>query len=42
VDYVGATNVGMQAVLFDVAGTYRERDFPRVESLPALEHWLKQ
>ncbi len=42
VDYVGATNAGMQAVLFDVAGTYREHDFPRVESLAALENWLKQ
>jgi HAD superfamily hydrolase (TIGR01509 family) len=42
VDYVGATNAGMQAVLFDVAGTYRERELPRVESLAALENWLKQ
>jgi putative hydrolase of the HAD superfamily len=42
VDYVGATNMGMQAVLFDVAGTYREHGFPRVESLAALEHWLNQ
>ena len=25
VDYVGARNAGMQAVLFDVAGAYRER-----------------
>ena len=25
VDYVGATNAGMQAILFDVAGAYRER-----------------
>ena len=42
VDYVGARNAGMQAVLFDVAGAYRERGFPRVESLAALEDWLKQ
>ena len=42
VDYVGARNAGMQAVLFDVAGTYRDRDFPRVESLAELEIWLKQ
>jgi HAD superfamily hydrolase (TIGR01509 family) len=42
VDYVGARNAGMQAVLFDVAGAYREREFPRVESLTALEDWLKQ
>jgi HAD superfamily hydrolase (TIGR01549 family) len=41
VDYVGARNIGMQAVLFDVAGAYRGRDFPRVESLEALEIWLK-
>lgn len=42
VDYVGARKAGMQAVLFDVAGAYRERDFPRVESLADLEGWLKQ
>lgn len=42
VDYVGARNAGMQAVLFDVAGAYREREFPRVESLAALEDWLKR
>ena len=40
VDYVGAHNAGMQAVLFDVAGAYREREFPRVESLHELETWL--
>jgi HAD superfamily hydrolase (TIGR01549 family) len=42
VDYVGARNAGMDAVLFDVAGTYREREFPRVESLVELENWLKK
>ncbi len=42
VDYVGATNAGMQAVLFDVAGAYRDQEFPRVESLAGLEQWLKQ
>jgi HAD superfamily hydrolase (TIGR01509 family) len=42
VDYAGAVNVGMQAVLFDVAGTYREGTFPRVESLTELEGWLQQ
>ncbi len=41
VDYVGARNAGMQAVLFDVAGTYREQEHPRVESLAELECWLK-
>ncbi|HEV3510447.1 MAG TPA: HAD family hydrolase [Candidatus Sulfotelmatobacter sp.] len=42
VDYLGARNAGMQAVVFDVAGTYRGRDFPRVESLDQLEIWLNQ
>src|SRR5271169_4285340 len=42
VDYVGARNAGMQAVLFDVSGAYREGQFPRVESLAGLEDWLKQ
>jgi len=42
VDYVGATQAGMQAVLFDVSGAYREREFPRVESLMALERWLQE
>lgn len=36
VDYRGATRVGMQAVLFDVAGAYREKGLPRVESLEEL------
>ena len=40
VDYVGATNAGMQAVLFDVAGAYGGLDLPRVESLAELEAWL--
>jgi HAD superfamily hydrolase (TIGR01509 family) len=42
VDYVGATSVGMQAVLFDVAGAYKDRGVPRVEFLEQLEAWLKQ
>lgn len=42
VDYLGATSAGMQAVVFDVSGAYRGRDFPRVESLAALETWLRQ
>jgi putative hydrolase of the HAD superfamily len=42
VDYVGARNAGMQAVLFDVAGAYRGREFARVESLNELETWLNQ
>jgi putative hydrolase of the HAD superfamily len=41
VDYMGATEVGMQAVLFDVAGAYK--DFvPRVESLEELEMALEE
>jgi putative hydrolase of the HAD superfamily len=42
VDYLGARNAGMDAVLFDVAGAYRDRDLPRVESLEQLEGWLQQ
>jgi putative hydrolase of the HAD superfamily len=42
VDYVGARNAGMQAVLFDVAGAYRESEFPRVQSLAELEAWLQK
>lgn len=37
VDYLGATKTGMQAILFDVAGAYRDRGLPRVESLEELE-----
>jgi HAD superfamily hydrolase (TIGR01509 family) len=40
IDYVGARNAGMQAVLFDVAGAYRGRDLPAVQSLKELETWL--
>jgi putative hydrolase of the HAD superfamily len=42
VDYVGARNAGMQAVLFDIARTYNDQDLPRVESMAELETWLKQ
>ncbi len=37
VDYLGATAVGMRAMLFDVCGAYRGREWPRVESLEELE-----
>jgi len=37
VDYLGATGVGMQAILFDVAGAYRQDGLPRVASLEELE-----
>ena len=42
VDYVGARNAGMDAVLFDVPGAYRGRGLPRVESMNGLEDWLAQ
>jgi len=38
VDYLGATGAGMQALLFDISGAYRESGLPRVESLEELEH----
>jgi len=41
IDYVGARNAGMQAVLFDVAGAYSDQGHPRVESLTELERWLQ-
>ncbi len=41
VDYVGACDAGMQAVLFDLAGAYRDREVPRVESLAQFETWLR-
>jgi putative hydrolase of the HAD superfamily len=37
VDYVGATRAGMQAVLMDYPGAYRERGVPRVGSLEDLQ-----
>ena len=40
VDYLGATRAGMQAMLFDVSGAYRETGLPRVESLEELERKL--
>ena len=41
VDYVGATGAGMQCVLFDVSGAYRDSSLPRVESLQQLELTLE-
>src|SRR6266566_181414 len=41
VDYLGATRFGMQAVLFDVAGAYKDKNLPRVESLEQLELQLR-
>lgn len=40
VDFAGATSAGMQAILFDVAGAYRETKWPRVGSLEELEQRL--
>jgi HAD superfamily hydrolase (TIGR01509 family) len=37
VDYLGATRAGMNCVLFDVSGAYRDAGVPRVESLEELE-----
>ena len=37
VDYLGATRVGMQGMLFDVVGAYRNNGVRRVESLEQLE-----
>jgi len=42
VDYLGARNSGMDAVLMDVAGAYRDRELPRVESMAELERWLQR
>jgi HAD superfamily hydrolase (TIGR01509 family) len=41
VDYLGATRVGMEAILFDIAGVYRDDGLPRVESLEELERKLQ-
>jgi HAD superfamily hydrolase (TIGR01549 family) len=41
VDYLGARNAGMKAVLFDLSGAYKGRELPRVESLEELEAWLR-
>ena len=41
IDYLGATGVGMQAVLLDVSGAYRSHGAPSVQSLDELELLLK-
>jgi putative hydrolase of the HAD superfamily len=41
IDYLGATNAGMQAILLDVSGTYRDTNHARVESLVQLEQKIK-
>jgi len=40
VDYVGATQAGMQAVLMDVPGAYTHKGVARVESLAELQKML--
>jgi len=40
VDFLGATQAGMGAVLFDVCGAYREKGLPRVESLKELAEMI--
>ena len=40
IDYLGSTSVGMQSVLFDVAGAYAQKGLARVESLEDLETLL--
>lgn len=41
VDYLGATGAGMQAVLMDVPGAYRNKGVARVESLAELREMLE-
>ncbi len=41
VDYLGATGAGMQAMLMDVPGAYRDKGVPRVESLAELQAVLR-
>lgn len=38
VDYLGAENAGLKAMLMDVAGVYATRSVPRVESLEEFEN----
>jgi HAD superfamily hydrolase (TIGR01509 family) len=42
IDYLGARNAGLHAVLMDVCGAYMNTASPRVESLAALEPGLEQ
>jgi HAD superfamily hydrolase (TIGR01662 family) len=41
VDYLGASGAGMQAVLMDVPGAYRDKGVPRIESLEELQAVLR-
>jgi HAD superfamily hydrolase (TIGR01509 family) len=40
VDYLGATGAGMQGMLMDVSGAYREAGVPRVETMEELRRHL--
>jgi putative hydrolase of the HAD superfamily len=40
VDYLGATAAGMQAILMDVPGAYRDKEVSRVDSLEELQSVL--
>lgn len=42
VDYLGASNAGMKAILMDAAGVYATRNLPRIESLGELEQRLSE
>jgi HAD superfamily hydrolase (TIGR01549 family) len=42
VDYLGARDAGMEAVLLDVAGAYRDHELERFDSLVDLEDRLRQ
>lgn len=42
VDYHGAARAGMQAVIFDVCGAYKQSQWPRVESLDQLHSLLSR
>jgi putative hydrolase of the HAD superfamily len=42
VDYLGATGAGMQAMLMDAPGAYRDKGVPRVESLEELQAVLRE
>jgi HAD superfamily hydrolase (TIGR01509 family) len=41
VDYLGSTGAGMQGMLIDASGAYREMNLPRVASLEELEKRLQ-
>jgi putative hydrolase of the HAD superfamily len=42
VDYLGARQIGMHSILFDVAGAYKDKGLPRVESLEEIERQLTE